>query len=293
MRDHLDSFLAYLRIEKTASPVTVRDYRAELLRLIGFLESQGIGDIGSVDTSAIRRYFIHSKDSRDLAPSSMSKLIATVKSFFNYLEEDEITAKNPSRRIKVPKKAYRIPSVMTKREVDLILHSIGYAPLIYRKNAVRDRLVITILYYTGIRKSELLNLDWSDLNLSRTTMVIRSGKGNKDRIIPLHKNVVLLLDKYLDERLPLTLEALFTGSRGRRMCENSFINLLNLYLKISGLKKKGYTAHSFRHSFATHLIQSGADIFKVQSLLGHASLDSTRVYINFNSTQMAEAVARL
>ena len=182
---------------------------------------------------------------------------------------------------------------MSKHEVDLIIHSVCFAPLRYRKNAVRDRLILSLLYYTGIRRNELLNLNWTDINLSKSNMIIRSGKGNKDRFIPIHKNVSRLLDKYLEERLPIETEALISGSRGKRMCVGSFVNLLNMYLLISGLKKKGYSAHSFRHSFATHLVESGVDIFKVQSLLGHASLDTTRVYINFNSTQMAKAVERL
>ena len=152
---------------------------------------------------------------------------------------------------------------------------------------------MSLLYYTGIRRNELLGLNWTDINLSMSRLIIRSGKENKDRFIPIHQNVSKILDKYLEERLPIETEALITGSRIKRMCIGSFVNLLTMYLEISGLKKKGYSAHSFRHSFATNLIESGADIFKVQSLLGHASLDTTRLYINFNSSQMAKAVERL
>jgi len=124
-------------------------------------------------------------------------------------------------------------------------------------------------------------------------MIIRSGKGGKDRLIPLHKAVTRLLDKYLDKRLPLKTDSLIIGEQGRRMCKCSFVNLLKMYLAISGLKRKGYTAHSFRHSFATHLVEAGVDLFKVQKLLGHASLDTTKIYINFNSSQMSKAIDRL
>jgi len=293
MREYINSFLAYLRIEKIASPLTVYDYNKELLRFSSFLESNNIGDINLISTRIIRQYFYHAKENRSLGPATVSKIIAIIKSFFNYLEEDDIIIKNPSRKIKVPKKVSKIPSVMSKYEIDLIIRSVDFAPSRCLKNAIRDRLILSLLYYTGIRRNELLNLNWSDFNLEKSTMIIRSGKGNRDRLIPLHSSVTKLLDRYLEQRLPLKDNALIIGEGGRRMCKCSFVIFLNMYLKISGFKKKGYTAHSFRHSFATHLIESGVDIFKVQSLLGHASLETTRVYINFNSTQMAKAVERL
>ncbi len=293
MREYINSFLNYLKIEKIASKVTVRDYGAELLRLKDFLLSAGISDTNLISTRILRQYIYYAKGSRNLASSSTAKMIAIIKSFFNYLEEDEIIIKNPSRKIKVPKKINKIPTVMSKYEVDLIIRSVDFAPLRYRKNTVRDRLILTLLYYTGIRRNELLKLNWDDLNLSKSTLIVRSGKGNKDRLIPIHSTLSNLLDKYLEERLPLIDNALIVGERGRRMCKCCFVDILNRYLEISGLKKKGYSAHSFRHSFASHLIESGVDLFKVQKLLGHASLETTKVYINFNSTQMAKAVERL
>jgi site-specific recombinase XerD len=289
----IDRFLDYLKIEKIASEVTLRDYYRELFRLNDFLLSKDISNINLISTRILRQYIYNAKESRNLASSSTAKLIAIIKSFFNYLEEDEIIIKNPSRKIKVPKKINKIPTVMSKHEVDLIIRSVDFAPLRYRKNSVRDRLILTLLYYTGIRRNELLKLDWTDLNLSKSTLIVRSGKGNKDRLIPIHSTLSDLLDKYLEERLPIEDNALIVGERGKRMCKCCFVDILNKYLEISGLKKKGYSAHSFRHSFASHLIESGVDLFKVQKLLGHATLETTKIYINFNSTQMAKAVERL
>jgi site-specific recombinase XerD len=150
-----------------------------------------------------------------------------------------------------------------------------------------------MLFYTGVRRAELLNLSWNDLNLENSTLTVRSCKGNKDRIIPIHKSLMFLIDTYLTMRLPLKNNALFIGECGKKLSKNSFTFMLKMYLSLSGLAKKGYSAHSFRHSFATHLIESGADIFKVQRLLGHQSLDTTKVYINFNSSQMAKAIDKL
>jgi len=293
MRDYIDSFLAYMKTEKMASPATIYDYSKEVKKFIDYIYSIGISYINLISTRIIRQYFYHAKENRGLCQSSISKIISIAKSFFNYLEEDDIITKNPTRKIRVPKKVCRIPSVMSKYEVDLIIRSVDFAPLRCRKNNIRDKLVISLLYYTGIRKSELLNLNWTDINLSKSTLIIRRGKGGKDRLIPLHREVARLLDKYLDERLPLKTEALIIGEQGKRMCKGSFRGLLKMYLTLSGLKRKGYSAHTFRHSFATHLVEAGVDLFKVQKLLGHASLDTTKIYINFNSSQMARAIDRL
>lgn len=282
-----------MKIERIACPSTIYDYNKELIRFFDFLSSRNILNINLISTRTVRQYFYYAKEKRGLGSSTISKIIAIVKSFFNYLEEEDITVKNPTRKIKVPKKINNIPSVMSKYEVDSVIRSVDFAPSRCRKNAVRDKLVLSLLYYTGIRRNELLNLNWTDLNLSKSTMIIMSGKGGKDRLIPLHKAVTKLLDKYLEQRLPLKTEALIVGEQGRRMYKCSFTNLLKMYLAISGLKKKGYTAHSFRHSFATHLVEAGVDLFKVQKLLGHSSLDTTKIYINFNSSQMAKAIERL
>jgi len=293
MRDYIDSFLAYMKTEKMASPATIYDYNKEVKKFIDYLNYINISDINLISTRTVRQYFYYAKENRGLCQSSISKIIAIVKSFFNYLEEEDVITKNPARKIRVPKKVCRIPSVMSKYEVDLIIRSVDFAPLRCRKNNIRDKLVISLLYYTGIRKSELLNLNWTDINLSKSTLIIRRGKGGKDRLIPLHKEVTILLDKYLDERLPLKTEALIIGEQGRRLCNSSFVYLLKMCLTLSGLKRKGYSAHTFRHSFATHLVEAGVDLFKVQKLLGHASLDTTKIYINFNSSQMARAIGRL
>jgi site-specific recombinase XerD len=283
-----------MKLEKMASTTTIYGYRKEVKKFIDYItDNTDILDINLISTSTVRQYFYYAKENRGLCQSSLSKIISTIKSFFNYLEEEEIIIKNPTRKIRVPKKIYRIPSVMSKYEVDLIIRSVDFAPLRCRKNNIRDKLVLSLLYYTGIRKSELLNLNWNDINLSKNTLIVRNGKGGKDRLIPLHKKVTELLDSYLDERLPLKNDALIIGEQGRRLCNGSFEYLLKMYLTLSGLKKKGYSAHTFRHTFATHLIEAGVDIFKVQKLLGHSSLDTTKIYINFNSSQMAKAVDRL
>ncbi|GAI26595.1 unnamed protein product [marine sediment metagenome] len=150
-----------------------------------------------------------------------------------------------------------------------------------------------MLYYCGLRKGELLNLDWDDLDLGKDTLTVRTSKNKTGRIVPIHPKVKELLDTYLSQRLPLKNRALFIGEKGNRMCKASFTNMMNTYLKISGLKKKGYSAHSLRHSFATRLIEKNVNLFLVQRLLGHKSLDTTKIYVHFTYNDDLKAVELL
>jgi len=150
-----------------------------------------------------------------------------------------------------------------------------------------------MLYYCGLRKGELLNLDWDDIDLQKDILTIRNSKNKSGRIIPIHPEVKGLLDTHLAQRLPLKNSALFVGEMGNRLCKASFTNMMNAYLKISGLKKKGYSAHSLRHSFATRLIEKNVNLFLVQRLLGHKSLDATKVYVHFDRENYKKAIGLL
>lgn len=294
MKMYIKNFLNYLEIEKSSSTLTICQYGKELEKFIDYIKKEKIENLHNVTTSLIRKYLYFIKENRNLCQSSISKIIAIIKSFFNYLETEEIIAKNPTRIIRVPKKVSKAPKVISKYEIEMLLNSIKFSPARCRKSYIRDKLLISMLYYTGIRRSELLSLNWQDINLGKNFLTIRSGKGKKDRIIPLHKNLTELLDKYLDLRLPLKCNALFTGESGnKRLCKCSFTNILKMHLKIAGLANKGYSAHSFRHSFATNLIENGIDVFKVQKLLGHSCLDTTRIYVNFNNTNLVKAIDTL
>ena len=147
-----------------------------------------------------------------------------------------------------------------------------------------------MLYYCGLRRSELLNLDWDDVNLVSKVIFIRSTKNKSDRIIPIHNEVLELLELYLDQRLPLNDRALIVGEIDKRLTITSFTLLINMHLIISSLKKKGYAAHSFRHSFATRLTEKNVNILLVQRLLGHLSLDSTKIYVHFESENFRNAI---
>jgi len=147
-----------------------------------------------------------------------------------------------------------------------------------------------MLFYCGLRRGELIALDWDDINLGKEWLMVRFSKNKGARTIPLHPKVRVLLDKYLKERLPLHSRALITGEKKKRITVTSFNNLVNMWLAISGLKKKGYSTHSFRHAFATRLVQKNVNIFMVQKLMGHLSLDSTKAYVHFGDKNYQEAI---
>lgn len=293
MRRLISDYLYFMKVEKNSSPLTIGAYRLELEKLSGFLEVNGISDPNKISISTLREYLYKAREERKLAPASIGRNIAILKSFFGYLYEEDIISTNSTKKLRAPKAPRTIPKVIPKHEVDRCINSVRFAPSGRFKNRLRDKLILSVLYYTGIRKSELLALSWDDLDLSKSTLVVRSGKGDKDRIIPIHPKVLKLLDQYLTLRLPLKDRALFIGDYGKRLTKGSFTNILHRYLKISGLDNKGYSAHSFRHSFATHLVEAGVDIFKVQKLLGHSSLDTTKVYINFDRKSISDSVSRL
>ena len=279
-----------MRIEKYASPHSLYAYRYHLEKFINYLRQCGIDSFENCSLSVIREYVYTYKDSHNLSINSVRLIISILKSFFNYLSDENLITSNPTKKIKLPKKVSSAPKAIAKFEIERILCAINISPLRCRKNQIRDQLIISMLYYTGIRKSELLALNWNDVDLAKSVLTIRSGKGRKYRQIPLHPKLQKLLDLYIEQRLPLENYALFIGEQGKRLSRNSFANILTMYLKLSGLDLKGFSAHSFRHSFATHLVESGVDIFTVQELLGHASLDSTKIYISFSHQKMISAV---
>ena len=293
MENMLSTYLCYMRIEKYASPHSLYSYRYHLEKFINHLRQCSIDSFDHCTLSIIREYVYTTRDSRNLSANSIRLIISVLKSFFNYLSDENLISSNPTRKIKLPKKVAPVPKAIAKFEIERILNAINISPLRCQKNKIRDRLIISMLYYTGIRKSELLALDWNDIDLGKSVLTIRSGKGRKSRQIPIHPKLQNLLDLYLEQRLPLDNYALFIGEQGKRLNKNSFANILKMYLSISGLEKKGYSAHKFRVSFATHLAESGVDIFTVQDLLGHSCLDTTKAYVSCSRQKMVSAVESL
>jgi len=258
---YLGQYLAYLSVEKNCSPNTLMDYRLELEKFYKYVTTK-TNSMDKVNITIIRSYILNIKEKRNLCNNSIYKKTAILKSFFNFLEGEEAIKKNPTKKIHFPRKEKQIPKVLTHQKFEWLIKCLRYSPARCRKNYIRDKLIFHILYYCGLRRCELLNLDWDDINLGSKLIFIRSTKNKNDRIIPIHPKVLELLEKYLEQRLPLTCKALIVGKIDRRLTVNPFTVLINLHLTISGLKKKGYTSHSFRHYVECYIMVSVAAIVR-------------------------------
>ncbi len=237
MDHYLPQYLSYLSIEKNCSPLTINDYRLELEKFSEYIIKR-TSDLNEINITLIRSYIHTIKEERNLSNTSIYKKIAILKSYFNFLEDEEVIVKNPTRKIRFPRKERQIPRVLTHQEFEWLIKCIRYSPARCRKNYIRDKLIFHILYYCGLRRGELLNLDWDDVNLDSKVLFIQSTKNKSDRIIPIHSKVFELLELYLDQILPLANRALIVGEIDKRLTVTSFANLVNMHLMISGLKKK-------------------------------------------------------
>ena len=264
MQGYVNGFMKYLIIEKNASLNTNIKYKSDLTKLSNFLKNKfNITEPSEVETCHIRSYLEYIQEKSNLIPSSMGNKIAVIKSFFNYLHTTEAIPRNPAFQIKKPRANKKLPRFLNDIELEKLLTAPDRAHSTRQiKFKVRDKLILTLLAYTGIRKSELLHLDWEDVNLGQKYIVIRNSKSKVDRIVPLHGRVMNLLDVYLAQRLPLKNNALFVGERNNRLSKNSLDNLYKSYLGLSGLSGKGYTIHSLRHYVERYIMVSVAAIVR-------------------------------
>ncbi len=258
MDDQVNGFLKYLSIEKDSSLYTITKYKADLNRLQTYLTKYlYVKEPCEIQVTHLRRYLEYIKISKNLSSSTIANKIAVLKSFFKYLYEQGDLDKNPSSLLRMPKRRRKIPKFLNDIELAKLLSS---PDRIKNKKAwdlvLRDKLILNLLAFSGLRKSELLNLDWDDINLGARYLIVRNGKNRTDRIIPLHEGVFTLLEKYLSERLPLKCNALIIGMQGRRLGKNGIEVVFKKYIKLSGLSSKGYSIHTLRHYVECYIMVS-------------------------------------
>ncbi len=292
MYRQVNGFLKYLIIEKNSSPHTVVKYKADLTKLSSYLKNNC--DIQNLDMTSIchlREYIGHIKDENNLSPASVANKIAVIKSFFKYLHEQGIVSTNPANLLKMPRRYKKIPKFLNDIELAKLLSAPNRTKKKRTKKFIlRDKLTLNLLAFAGLRKSELLNLNWDDINLGSKYLIVRNGKNKTDRIIPLHENVYDLLERYLSDRLPLKCNALFIGEKGRRLGINSLELIFKKYIRLSGLSGKGYSIHSLRHTFATRLLNKNVSLVKIKNLLGHRSIESTEIYLHTTGKELADSI---
>lgn len=227
--------------------------------------------------------------SKGYSRATMKRKIDSLSSFFNYMEYEELIQANPLKKVDRIKKAKRLPRFLLDDEVRRLLSTVDHRKVTSR---MRDRAITRVLLFCGLRRSEVFKLDWSEIDFSSGTITVRLGKGQKDRVVPMNSEVNASLWEYLQSRLPLNNQAVFTNRYGHRMNPNNLMRLLHTLGKKAGIPKV-VTPHLLRHTFATMVLKSGADIITLQELLGHEDLSTTQIYAHTTSERKAQAVEKL
>jgi integrase/recombinase XerC len=283
----LDNFLEYIQGAKNVSPHTVQNYRRDIEQFLEFLRRLTPGDfaLNTVDTYMARRY-LASLVGGDYARRTIARHIASLRSFSRYLCREQLIESNPFVGIRTPKLERRLPQFLDVPEVDDLL-KLPPGTLLGR----RDRSILELLYGTGVRVSELTGLSLHNLNLHEQYILV-FGKGAKERIIPIGRMAVKTLSSYLSESRPLlrkksaaVTDALFLNHSGTPLSDRSVRRILEKYVDMLAVRKR-VTPHTLRHSFATHLLDNGADLRSVQELLGHVSLKTTQIYTHVSSDRL-------
>lgn len=283
-------FLDNLISEKNVSNSTISSYETDFKVLKSFLVKNNIRPLlDNITTPILRRYISFLKVDKGYKTNTIRRKIHSLSSFYKYLLEQGYIEKNPMLPIHAPKEEQKLPIYLTEHDIKLLLQ----APKKYARfesHILRDTVLLKMLIFTGARRSEVLAMNWEDIDFGKQIITIRKGKGKKERIVPLHENLSCDLWEYLQSRLPLTNQAIFISDLGNRMSVSNFQTLFRRYLKKSGLEDKGYTIHKCRHSFASLLHQNGVDILTIQSLLGHEDLNSTKIYTHTNVNHLKKEV---
>jgi len=279
MRRYIFDFLRYLKTEKNVSPHTERSYLSDLEQLFDFL---GETDLAMADHQTLRQYVGHLVKLK-VRKSSIARKLSAIRSFFKYLNRAGLLQNNPARLIATPRQEKRLPAVLTVDDALRLMEAPGKGDV----TELRDRAVLEALYSTGIRASELTGMNREDISRHDRLIRIR-GKGRKERIVPVGDKALDAIDAYLRQRTTSgEPAAVFIGPSGKRLTARTVQRILENYRKKLGLTSKA-SPHTLRHSFATHLLESGADLRSLQELLGHASLSTTQRYTHLNIDLLME-----
>lgn len=287
MLKELQSFIHYLSVERGLAPNTLESYERDLTQYIGHLKEGGTVSLKDTAKSHIVSY-IGKLRKAGKAPATVSRSIVSIRAFYQFLVRERVIDKDPSLHLESPKLEKRLPKVMSMHEVERLLE----APQTSTPNGMRDKAMLEVLYATGIRVSELISLSMDDIHLS-LGYVRCLGKGSRERIIPLGRIAAQTLDQYIRTSRPKLLrpgrseEALFVNHLGTRMTRQGFWKIIKKYAAQSGIRKE-ITPHTLRHSFATHLLENGADLRSVQEMLGHADISTTQIYTHVTNKRMKE-----
>ena len=287
MKSLIQEFYDYLRIEKRNSPHTVSAYRRDLSRFSAEFAGQ---KVDSVTTANIRDFLISLRE-QGLSPASVARSLSSIKSFFKYLCQDKQFQDNPAEILETPKRWRKLPDVLSSEDVDNLLK----CPDLESVLGLRDKAMLEILYASGLRVSELINLQVSQLDM-QVGYLRTLGKGSKERIVPIGAMAKRGVENYILNSRPALIssrkdggkpEELFVTRRGRGMTRQGFWKLLKGYVTQANIRAN-VSPHTLRHAFATHLLERGADLRSVQQMLGHSDISTTQIYTHILGKRMLE-----
>lgn len=280
MEGNIQAFVGYLNREKSASHNTQISYERDLKKLKEYLAQQGIFRVQEVSETSLNSYVLF-LEKEGKAASTVSRYIASFKGFFEYCLKHGVVAQDPTERLKPPKVEKKFPQILTISETKKLMDS----PDLNSEKGIRDKAMLEVLYATGIRVSELLSLKMEDMNLNMEYIVCHEKA--KDRIIPFGSEAKAALEAYIGAARDHMIgdaesEYLFVNCSGKPMSRQGFWKLIKHYAEKVGIEKE-ITPHTFRHSFAAHLLENGADVQSVQKMMGHADVSTTQMYVEMQA----------
>lgn len=287
MEVFLKQFLSYLNFEKNLSPNSIDAYTTDLTRYIAYLKKLQLTDPEEIKEKHIRR-FIQLLAEIGLKSSSTARNLSSIKSFHLFLLQENLVTKNTAEIISGPKISRKLPAVLSFEEINKLLDSINIRDTL----GLRDRAMIEVIYASGLRVSELLNLPLREIYFKESFLRI-FGKGSKERLVPVSDRALDWVKKYLDtsrpylDRFRRSEGIAFLSVRGTGMSRMGFWKILQAHLNNAGIRKEIHP-HTFRHSFATHLLEGGADLRAVQEMLGHADISTTQIYTHLDRTYLKQ-----
>ena len=289
MNTYVKEYTSFMTDIRHKSLNTVESYKRDVTQYISYLDGTGVTDISSTTKTTVLSYLLYlQKEGR--ASSTVSRTLASLRSYYLFMMQNGVVKSNPTSNLEAPHVEKKIPKILSGEEVELLLEQ----PKNCDNKGIRDKAMLELLYATGIRVSELINLDVSDVNVPMSFVRCKGGK--KERIIPMGHQAKDALENYINNVRKYMVKdenetALFVNCSGARLSRQGFWKLIKYYQHIAGIETD-ITPHTLRHSFAAHLLENGADLDAIQEMMGHADISSTQVYSRMMNSKIKDVYAK-
>ncbi len=281
----VQNFVDFLERDKRLSLNTLQSYRRDIEQYFSYLQEINLQNISNSNKTTVIAYLMYLQK-KGRATSTISRNLASIRSFYQYIAKNKLIDQDPTAELESPKVEKKLPQILSTEEVELLLEQ----PQCVDLKGFRDKAMLELLYATGIRVTELIQLDIQDLNIDLA--FIRCNKGTRERVIPIGSIAISALKEYLNKSRPLLLQksdeqALFVNINGGRLTRQGFWKIIKQYKNMAQINKD-ITPHTLRHSFAAHLLENGADLRSIQEMLGHSDISSTQIYAQIAKNKLKE-----